>query len=699
MVEAAASALAIEAYKDGRTIGSYISRKFDYVDDFKRNYTRLMEAALSLSARKADVENEIKQNRTKQATKECDNWRRRVAEAQDKCKELEQKYLKETRRRSGLHRLWARANLSKMMVMKVEELYGLLQDGKLENGIMVDRGLDRVRTMQTPTTNDKPSLHGTVEEIIEFLADQSVDRIGLWGMVGTGKTTILQNLNNHSKVAQMFNIVLWVTVSKATSLEKVQDAVAQRLKLRLDEGTNPSEVAERISMELHDMRYLLILDEVWDSFDLVKIGFPNRNNSKVVLASRFRHVCTNMNVDELVNVKRASDADAWKIFEEKVGRNLRLPGVRPVAQQVIKECSGLPLLIDRVARTFRNKNDVRLWREGLRSLRRWTSISNDAMDEVLEFLRYCYDDLDGNGKKLCFLYGAMFPEDCDILVDYLLECWICEGYIQDVKGFRDARDKGHTIMHDLISASLLEVSEKKKHIRMNKVIRDMALHISAQSAGRKYLVKTREGLKEAPNEKEWESSNGVSLMENALCELPNSPNCENLSSLLLQKNRELLEIPEMFFTSMQSLRVLDLHRTGITSLPSSLSCSTALNALYLNSCTSLTQLPPCVEKLQKLKVLDIRGTDSLLFPALIGGLTHLRCLRMSLSNFNTLDENHNVIARLSLLEELVIDVDSINRCNDRVFQIVSDQVATLPLLTSLTFFFPEVDSLYRYRTS
>ena len=45
--------------------------------------------------------------------------------------------------------------------------------------------------------------------------------IGIWGTVGIGKTTIMQNLNNHKDISKMFNIVIWATVLKEWSLKKL----------------------------------------------------------------------------------------------------------------------------------------------------------------------------------------------------------------------------------------------------------------------------------------------------------------------------------------------------------------------------------------------------------------------------------------------------------------------------------------------
>ncbi|GMY19859.1 probable disease resistance protein At4g27220 isoform X2 [Fagus crenata] len=126
------------------------------------------------------------------------------------------------------------------------------------------------------------------------------------------------------------------------------------------------------------------------------------------------------------------------------------------------------------------------------------------MDELSEFLKFCYDDLNGEDKNFCFLYGALYPEEYEIHTDYLLECWRAEGFIYDAYEFKDARGKGHTILHELVNLSLLEKSEKMNHVRMNKLLRNMSLKISSESKNFKILVKTREGLQEPPNAKEWQ---------------------------------------------------------------------------------------------------------------------------------------------------------------------------------------------------
>ena len=51
--------------------------------------------------------------------------------------------------------------------------------------------------------------------------------------------------------------------------------------------------------------------------------------------------------------------------------------------------------------------------------------------------------------------------------------------------------------------------------------------------------------------------------------------------------------------------------------------------MYLNNCGELVELPPQVEKLKSLEILDLRSTGILTLPEELAQLTGLKCLRVS----------------------------------------------------------------------
>ena len=174
--------------------------------------------------------------------------------------------------------------------------------------------------------------------------------------------------------------------------------------------TDPNEIAQQICRELKSKRCLLLLDEVWEFLDLPLIGmFESEKDSKAVLATRCYHVCFDMKIDLEINVQRLSEVDAWKMFKVKVGRNVNLPGIEPIAKLVASECAGNPLLIDKVASNFRRKDYFHQWSDGLSNFQRRLCIQ--GIDELIEHLKFCYEDLDDEVKKDYFLYVAIYPED------------------------------------------------------------------------------------------------------------------------------------------------------------------------------------------------------------------------------------------------------------------------------------------------
>ena len=664
--------------------------------NLKGNYKRLRQEGKKLKAIRDAIEAEICKDRITPATRE---WIAKAKMIESEVKDLKTKYKNEMGHPWRLVRIWAYPILGVEMKEKYSQVHSLWEEGNLKREELDAELPEPVRKRHAAKIEENSSLHMAVQDLLSFLEDEQIRRVGVWGTVGTGKTTIMQNLNNHEQVAKMFDIVIWVTVSKEWNVEKLQEAIMRRLKLDMECFGDVEENARRISEELKEKKYLLLLDEVQDFIDLNAVmEIHNNIDSKVVLASRSRCVCYDMEADDLINVKRLSPADAWNMFQEKVGHPISSPLIKPIAEQVVKECDGLPLLIDRIGKAFRKKGkDVSLWRDGLNRLRRWDRVKTEGMDEVLDFLKFCYDDLDGN-KRDCFLYGALYPEECEIYIDYLLECWNAEGFIHDAdelvddtNAFRDARDKGHAILDALIDVSLLERSDKKKCVKMNKVLRKMALKISSESNGSKFLVKPCQGLQDFPDKKEWEDASRISLMDNQLFSLPEFLQCHHLSTLLLQRNNGLIAIPEFFFDSMRNLRVLDLHGTGIGSLPSSISKLISLKGMYLNSCTCLIQLPPNIRELVQLEVLDIRGTKLNLLQ--IGNLTWLKCLRISLSSFFRgirTQRQFGSISTFVSLEEFCVDDDLSEQCWD---EVLMEEVVTLKKLTSLRFCFPTVDFL------
>uniref|UniRef100_A0A2P2JJS8 NB-ARC domain-containing protein n=1 Tax=Rhizophora mucronata TaxID=61149 RepID=A0A2P2JJS8_RHIMU len=520
----------------------------EYVRNLDKNRERLKDEAKKLCARMADVSAKTNSDRMKQPNQECRLWNDSAHKLETEictllaeCKPAPSNYL-------------SRGELSKCLADKAHEVHRCWEDGStFTTDVMVKRPPERFIKVKAPKIDDKPTLYGVVERTLGYLRAKDLKTIGLWGMVGVGKTAIMQNLNNDEQIAKMFDIVIFATLSGAGNGEEPQYAagkfqpakvrllreIAERLMLNIGDITDTRIIASRILEELKGKKYLLLLDDVWETIDLEDIGISETHtDGKVVLASRHRNICKEK-CSEIIHVGELSSAEAKKLFKEKLGQRENLSSFGPFPELVVRECFNFPLLIDRVARTFKLKERILQWDTGLKNLRKWPNVNIQGVDEVLDFLRFCYEELDDEDKKVCFLYGALYSEGYEIFEDYLLECWRAEGFT--------ARHSGCDILVDLINVSLLERCEKMKHVRMNKILRNMALKISSEREDLRCLVRANEELEEPPEKIEWTGKRRISLMDNKLCKLPDELACDRLSTLLLQGNGNLTLIPELFF--------------------------------------------------------------------------------------------------------------------------------------------------------
>lgn len=72
-----------------------------------------------------------------------------------------------------------------------------------------------------------------LEEVWSCLEDIDVSSIGLCGIGGVGKTTLLKKINNELLIrSHNFDVVIWVVASKEVNMEKIQEVIYSKKKIR-----------------------------------------------------------------------------------------------------------------------------------------------------------------------------------------------------------------------------------------------------------------------------------------------------------------------------------------------------------------------------------------------------------------------------------------------------------------------------------
>ncbi|GLT31087.1 hypothetical protein SLA2020_058500 [Shorea laevis] len=602
----------------------------DYHLNFDEAVSDLRREWGVLNSRKEDINSIVKTEVLwgKEVKREVQGWLERVEEINNEVQAIQEKIQRV--------KWYSQGCLGKLVCKKIKMMKKIHEQGCFPNGLVVDRppthGIIRANDNLVGEDSAKEKIWG-------YLVGSEVRKIGVCGIGGVGKTTIMKLINDELVREAKFDKVIWVTISYPLDIIKLQENIARTIagddRQRLPGGEDKERRAAELKSVMGRVRHVLILDDVWEVFSLIEVGIPEptiQNGSKIVVTSRSIDVCQKMGC-EIVKVEPLSFQESLNLFLDKVGCHvLQVPNLEGILKLIVEECGGLPLAIVVIAESMKGEDDIEVWKNALNELQERVKSVTGSDQKMFKRLRFSYDRLNNSEIQNCFLYCSLFPEDYPFWRTELIERWIDEGLIDGFASRKATFAKGHTFLNMLVKNCLLEKTinwHGDDVFKMHDILRDMAIKSISPEFG--YMVKAGMKLTEVPEERGWGNDlKKVSLMDNKISKIPLelSPKCPTLSTLILSNNHNLSEIPESFFEGMPELKVLDLSQTGIEALPNSISNLEKLSSMRLRQCYRLRYLPS-LAKLTALKKLDLYNSMITVVPQGMDKLISLEYLDLS----------------------------------------------------------------------
>ncbi|CDY46182.1 BnaA01g23040D [Brassica napus] len=226
--------LSISSDQSMKKVCQWLDIQVGYVHNLEKNLAALETTMEELKAKRDDLSRRVtrEEDRGLQRLSEFQVWLTRVETFENEANNLL------SARNGQLQRLCLLGFCSKSLILSYR--YGKsvsmnLREVEKLNSKVFEVIVEQAHTFEVEERQLQSTIVGQkemLENAWNHLMEDRVGIMGLYGMGGVGKTTLLTQLNNKfSGMTCGFDFVIWVVVSKELRVEKIQSEIAQKLRL------------------------------------------------------------------------------------------------------------------------------------------------------------------------------------------------------------------------------------------------------------------------------------------------------------------------------------------------------------------------------------------------------------------------------------------------------------------------------------
>ncbi|ONI22298.1 hypothetical protein PRUPE_2G119900 [Prunus persica] len=510
-------------------------------------------------------------------------------------------------------------------------------------------------------------LTGGTEILATHLIKKNGPRVvSIWGMGGLGKTTLAKQVYHHGKVKCHFDCFAWVCISQQCQGREVLEEILTKLISPTNEQREEiaklkkDQIAERLWITQRERKCLVVLDDIWsrDAWRSLEAGFPmnEETESRILLTTRNKEVASYADKNGfLFEPQPLNDDESWELFKK-----IAMFGTEDIDQEIyeqkkelgtemLQHCKGLPLAITVLAGLLARKETIDEWdmvhKNVYEYIRRGRDLGSDYKDEGYEgvswLLELSYDNLPYY-LKLCFLYLAHFPEDCEIPVSTLTKLWMAEGFISSA-AVEVMEDVSYMCLSELVGRCMVQVgkhgsSKKIKTCHLHDLMRDLCI-LKAKEGNFLHIINYSASveIKQTPNGRVRRLVIHLNEPFEAYC-LGRDENYGYVRSLLY-----FVPIDPYYYCYWNSKALRSLLRDF-----------TLLRVLKLENTSTGEKLPGEIGNLVHLRFLSVRDSAIQAVPSSIANLVCLQTLDLRIRVGYVKIPNPNVFCKMEKLRHIYL---------------------------------------------
>uniref|UniRef100_M1BV00 Root-knot nematode resistance protein n=1 Tax=Solanum tuberosum TaxID=4113 RepID=M1BV00_SOLTU len=426
-----------------------------------------------------------------------------------------------------------------------------------------------------------------------------------------GKTTLAYKVYNDKSVSSHFDLCAWCTVDQGYDEKKLLDKIFYQVSDSHSKLSENIDVVDKLRKQLIGKRYLIVLDDVWDTatWDELTRPFPNgTKGSRIILTTREKEVALHgKHYTAPLNLRLLRSEESWELLEKRAFGNESCPDdLLDVGKEIAENCKGLPLVADLIA-------GVIAWRETKRIV--WLEVQNNVSSfilnsevEVMKVIELSYDHLPHHLKP-CLLYLARFPKDSPMIILALKDFWHAEGLVEQTET-NSVEEVMKVGLDNLISSSLVTLFNEIEQYWFRKLdflteLVDLTVDFERSN--------TNDSRSSAAINHPWDFHFPSSLKKLCLYDFPLTS--DSLSTIARLPKLEELSLYDTIIHGeewnmgeedpFENLKLLKLNQVTLSKWEVEEESFPKLEKLKLRRCRKLEEIPPSFGDIYSLKIIKL----------------------------------------------------------------------------------------------